>query len=158
MGSGNVLCLFSNVTAFLLQVLHMLNSILLPKYSWKFVLGSMPTKEPERKQSCPPSSLRAPSKVPAASFRVWAEYTPARWSSKAGGWGGVMGEWPKPGPHSWVCMGNAVVAVDTGQERTTASCPKMPDQGKRWDAFVSPGAALLPLALQTGHSSVSVNW
>lgn len=30
-----------------LQVLHMLNSILLPEYSWKFVLGSMPAKEPE---------------------------------------------------------------------------------------------------------------
>lgn len=58
------------------------------------------------------------------------------------------------------CLGKATVAVGAGREDATASRPKMPERGKRWDgmgwdAFVPPGAAFLPLALHAGYSSAS---
>lgn len=87
----------------------------------KLGFGFIPSKGPQRQESCPLFSLRAPCCLQPVFSSRQNTLLP---TGPLGGWEGKTRGQLEPWPHAWVCLGNAVIAIDTGWEDTTASCPK----------------------------------
>lgn len=111
----------------------------------KLGLGRVLTKGHEREERCPPAQpqrARCLQLVPGCG-----ESTPRPRAVLLSGWV-ARRDGPAAGALARArCLGKATVAVGAGREDATASRPKMPERGKRWDGMGWDGMPLCHLEL-----------